>query len=142
MLKNFAAGDPLPAINKEIDQERINGWAELSGDFNKLHVDPDYAKQTHFKGTIAHGPLSLAFLNELMMSCFGEAWARGGCLREVRFQAPIRPGDRISIGGLVEKVAGEGPRKTLLCRLGISKHGEEKAAVTGLAEISLGGEAS
>lgn len=142
MRKDYAAGDRLPATNKDIDQKRINGWAALSGDFNRLHVDPDYARETSFGGTIAHGPLSLAFLNELMMACFGQAWARGGRLREVRFLAPIRPGDHININGTVEAASQEGPRRTLQCRLGINKQGEGKAAVTGLAELTLTGEES
>ena len=55
MAKTFKTGDLLPAITKQITQERIAGWAELSGDFNRLHVDPAYARETRFGGTIAHG---------------------------------------------------------------------------------------
>ena len=78
MLRDVKVGEPLPTIEKEIDQDRIDRWAKLSGDFNRLHVDEAYARNTPFKGTIAHGPISLAFLNELMMDCFGEGWAVGG----------------------------------------------------------------
>ncbi|MBU4563617.1 MAG: MaoC family dehydratase [Proteobacteria bacterium] len=139
MLKDYASGERLPEIKKDIDQKRIDGWAALSGDFNRLHVDPVYAGKTHFKGTIAHGPMSLAFLNELMMTCFGRAWARGGLLREVRFLAPIRPGDSIRIGGVVEQVTEQGSGRTLHCRLEISKPNLEKSAVTGLAEVTIDG---
>ena len=61
MLAHVNVGDNLPSVEKVISQERINRWAELSGDFNLLHVDPAYAANTPFKGTIAHGPMSLAF---------------------------------------------------------------------------------
>ena len=142
MLKEYVTGDALPVIQKDIDQKRIDGWAALSGDFNRLHVDPVYAGETHFKGTIAHGPMSLAFLNELMMACFGEAWARGGRLREVRFLAPIRPGDTIGISGQVEDTILENGCKILQCRLSIGKQGLDKPAVTGLAEVILAEEAS
>lgn len=104
MLEGIKPGDPLPSIEKSIDQERILKWAELSGDFNRLHVDPEYAQQTPFKGTIAHGPMSLAFLNELMVRCFEERWAEGGRLMDVRFLAPIRPGDTVRIGGMVKQI--------------------------------------
>lgn len=142
MTNTFKAGEHLPAIDKDIDQARIAGWAELSGDFNRLHVDPDYAEKTKFGGTIAHGPMSLGFLNELMMSCFGLPWAQGGRLREVRFLAPIRPGDHIVISGQVERVEEDGKAQTLHCRLEIRKDGGETTAVTGLGVVTLGGKES
>lgn len=131
MRMQLKAGDELPAIDKEIDQERIHKWARLSGDFNRLHVDPEYAGQTPFKGTIAHGPMSLAFLNELMMSCFDVGWVEGGRLLDVRFRSPIRPGDRIRIGGRVEAVHDEAGGRWAECRLSIVKSDGE-TAVTGL----------
>lgn len=138
MSQDLTAGDRLPAIHKDIDQARIMSWAELSGDFNRLHVDPDYARETRFQGTIAHGPMSLGFLNELMMACFGLAWARGGRLREVRFLAPIRPGDRIEISGRVERVTESETGRTLHCALEISKAGGATVAVTGVGLVALG----
>jgi len=129
MLKDAEAGELLPAIEKEIDQDRINRWAELSEDFNRLHVDEGYARETRFKGTIAHGPMSLAFLNELMMSCFGEGWAVGGRLLDVRFVAPIRPGDRIRIGGSIESVTEEQRTQSVDCKLVIEKEDGTQAVV-------------
>jgi 3-hydroxybutyryl-CoA dehydratase len=125
MLKKMNPGDPLPAIEKEIDQERILRWAGISGDFNRLHVDPEFARQTRFGGTIAHGPMSLAFLNELMMECLGMGWARGGKLLDVRFVAPIRPGERIRIGGTVKRVRGT----FVECELAIEKQDGEKTVL-------------
>ncbi len=124
-------GDCLPAKEKEIDQERIMKWAGLSGDFNRLHVDPEYAAGTRFGGTIAHGPMSLAFLNELMMSCFGLGWAAGGRLLEVRFLAPVRPGDSLTIGGVVERTVREADGLWAECRLSITRS-DGRTAVTGV----------
>jgi 3-hydroxybutyryl-CoA dehydratase len=129
MLKNPQPGDALPAIEKEIDQDGILRWARLSGDFNRLHVDPEYARQTRFQGTIAHGPLSLAFLNELMMEYFGLGWAAGGRLLDVRFLAPIRPGERIRIGGRVRQIQKEEGRSLVECDLSIEKQNGEQAVV-------------
>jgi len=129
MLKNPQAGDSLPAIEKDIDQERIWQWAKLSGDFNRLHVDPGYAQQTSFKGTIAHGPMSLAFLNELMMDCFGNGWTEGGKLLDVRFVAPIRPGDRIRINGIVKEINKKEAKYYVECDLFIEKESGEKAVM-------------
>ena len=124
--------DEIPSITKNIDQNKIMRWAQLSGDFNRLHVDPEYAKKTRFKGTIAHGPMSLAFLNELMMNCLGQGWVNGGRLLEVRFLSPIRPGDQILIGGRVEALYQEGGSSWAECGLSITK-ADGQVAVTGRA---------
>jgi 3-hydroxybutyryl-CoA dehydratase len=129
MLKKIKSGNLLPAVEKVIDQEMILSWARLSGDYNRLHVDPEYARQTRFKGTIAHGPISLAFLNELMMDGFGEGWAVGGKLLDVRFIAPIRPGDRIRIGGRVKEILEKEGKYEVECDLSIEKENGEKAVV-------------
>jgi len=129
---SLKAGGELPHITKDIDQERILRWAKLSGDFNRLHVDPEYARETPFKGTIAHGPMSLAFLNELMMNCLGEGWVNGGRLLDVRFLAPIRPSDQIVIKGRVEALYQEGGTHWAECHLSITK-ADGQVAVTGRA---------
>jgi len=135
------AGGELPPITKDIDQERILGWAKLSGDFNRLHVDPEYARKTPFKGTIAHGPMSLAFLNELMMNCLGQGWVNGGRLLDVRFRAPIRPGDQIVIGGRVESLYQEAGTHWVECHLSITK-ADGQVAVSGRAMVPLTEDAS
>jgi 3-hydroxybutyryl-CoA dehydratase len=129
MIEGVRAGDALPSIEKRVDQERILAWAGVSGDFNRLHVDPEYAKKTPFKGTVAHGPMALAFLNQLMVECFGEGWILGGKLLDVRFVAPILPGDTITIGGSVKNVYHEGDGKFAECDLFIEKGDGEKAVV-------------
>lgn len=137
MLKDVKVDEQLPVIEKEIDQERILRWAELSGDFNRLHVDEEYARETRFKGTIAHGPMSLAFLNELMMACFGKGWAIGGQLLDVRFIAPIRPGERIRIGGRINALAEEENAQKADCELFIEKEDGTRAVVgRGIARLS------
>jgi 3-hydroxybutyryl-CoA dehydratase len=129
ITRNAKAGDPLPAIEKDIDQDHIMAWARISGDFNRLHVDPAYAEATRFKGTIAHGPMSLAFLNQLMMECFGANWVRGGKLLDVRFVAPIRPGDRIRIGGTIKAITEQSGDIFAECDLFIEKAAGEKAVL-------------
>ena len=129
MIESVKTGDPLPYIEKDIDQELIMRWAKLSGDFNRLHVDPEYASETRFKGTIAHGPMSLAYLNQLMMECFGKNWAVGGRLLDVRFVAPVRPGDRSRIGGTVKEITETEGGQTVECDIFIEKGEAEKVVV-------------
>jgi 3-hydroxybutyryl-CoA dehydratase len=139
MLKDAQPGHTLPSIEKTIDQHRIGSWAGLTGDFNRLHVDPEYAANTRFKGTIAHGHMSIAFLNELMMACFGEAWAAGGRLLDIRFVAPIRPGDLIRIGGTVKEILDIEGENWAQCDLFIEKENGEKAVLgRGISRLSGG----
>lgn len=140
MTDRFSQGDALVPVEQEMTQERILRWAELSGDFNRLHVDPAFAATTPFGGPIAHGPMSLGFLMQLMMQNFGEAWARGGKLLDVRFLAPIRPGDRLSIGGRVTQVREEEGYRVVECELWVRKVEGQKAVVgRGICPLPRGG---
>ncbi len=47
---------------REMTQERVNAFADVTDDHNFIHVDPERAAQTPFGGTIAHGYLTLALL--------------------------------------------------------------------------------
>src|SRR3712207_3935597 len=46
----------------EMTQERVNLFAEATGDFQYIHVDPERAKETFFGGTVAHGFLTLSLI--------------------------------------------------------------------------------
>ena len=50
----------------KIDQQRINLFAEATGDFQFIHVDPEKAAKTPFGSTIAHGFLTLSLIPKLM----------------------------------------------------------------------------
>ena len=96
-------GEKLPELVKVITQESINGYADATGDFNPIHVDEEFATDTPFGGTIAHGFYIFAFLSELMTGNFGRKWTDGGRV-DVRFKRPVKPGDTITLGAsLVER---------------------------------------
>ena len=48
---------------KEVTEELIIAFAEISGDTNPVHLDEEYAKTTRFKGRIAHGLLTAGFIS-------------------------------------------------------------------------------
>lgn len=106
----ISIGDSIPSLQKKITQEVIDRWAEVSTDFNPLHVDPEFAKKTRFGGTIAHGHIALSFLCEMMHRWLGSGWiSGGGSLAGIKFIAPIRPGQTITMGGTItEKRVDEG----------------------------------
>lgn len=76
-----------PAI--EVTRERIGLYAEITNDFNPLHLDEAFARTTPFGGVIAHGMLSLNVAWELLA---GLGLVEGTTV-QVRFRKPVRPGD-------------------------------------------------
>ncbi len=94
----------IPGIFKSMTQETIDKWAHLSGDYNPIHVDPDYAKTTKFGSTIAHGHIALSYIGEMMLSWVGKEWAYSGKLTEIKFVSPVYTGKRYHIGGWVSSV--------------------------------------
>ena len=103
MVAYFREGDPLPSVVKEITQEGINLYADASGDLNPIHVDVTFAARTPLGGTVAHGMLILAYVSEMMTLAFGQSWLSAGKL-SVRFRAPARPGDALTIGGRIDSI--------------------------------------
>ncbi len=96
----------------EIDQERINLFAEATGDHQWIHVDPERAAAGPFGKTIAHGYLTLSLANrvlpqimEVRHTSMGVTY---GC-EKVRFPAAVPVGSRVRGGGEVvgaEEVKG------------------------------------
>lgn len=128
-------GDELPVLKKSITQGVIDLYAKASEDPNPLHTDPEFAKTTPFKGTIAHGTMYLAYISEMIMQWFPTQWISGGQM-EVSFLAPARPGDVLSVRGkVVEKLDGPEGREVLL---DISCHTQDdKTIVVGRARCPV-----
>ena len=97
-----------------LTQERINLFAEATGDHQWIHVDPEKAAAGPFGGTIAHGFLTLSLLPVFFESSFEIVGARMGVnygLNKVRFMAPVRVGSRLRARMKLlsaEPIAGDG----------------------------------
>jgi len=96
-------GKVLPPVVRHISQVKINLYAEASGDFNPIHIDESFASQTPLGGTIAHGMLILAYVSEMMTQVFDSNWLSGGKL-SIRFKAPARPGDTVTVRGRINSL--------------------------------------
>lgn len=102
-LSDIHQGDSLPTIVKHLSQQKINLYAEASGDYNPIHIDEAFAARTPLGGTIAHGMLILAYASEMMTKAFGQSWLEGGKL-SIRFKAAARPQDTITTSGQVDSI--------------------------------------
>ena len=102
----------------EISQERIDQFAEATGDFQWIHVDPVKAKNSPFGGTIAHGFLTLSMLPKLSESTFEFSDRKMGVnygLNKVRFTSPVPAGAKIRgrfVLAKYEKIDGNGVQTT------------------------------
>lgn len=125
----------IPELKTIITQEKINCYARASGDFNPIHLDQAFARQTPAGGTIAHGMLILAYVSRVMTMAFGHSWLTSGRL-DVRFKNPARPGDTVTATGKVRKETAGGDYKTVVCEIiCINQRGE--ALISGEASVKL-----
>ena len=83
----------------EVTQDRIDGFAEATGDRQWIHIDPERARaDTPFGATIAHGFLTLSLVPALMSAALtvtGVRMALNYGLNRVRFVSPVPSGSRI-----------------------------------------------
>jgi len=102
----------------DVTQERINQFAEATGDHQWIHVDVERAKQSPFGTTIAHGFLTLSLLTKFIESTFSFADRKMGVnygLNRVRFTAPLPSGSRVRARFKLikyEKIEGNGVQVT------------------------------
>lgn len=128
-------GERIPELTKQVTQDQINAYAEVSGDHNPIHVNPEAARTVGLDGTIAHGMLSMAFLGQLLTDRLASQGAKGGYVARlrVRFQGMVRPGDTLTCRGALAK--REGDRQTVDVWID-NQRGER--VITGDADVVLG----
>jgi acyl dehydratase len=83
----------------DVPQEKIQAFADATGDHQFIHVDPERAAQTPFGGTIAHGYLTLSLLPAMSYEVIpheeGDGMGLNYGLNRVRFPAPVPSGSRV-----------------------------------------------
>ena len=97
-FEELTIGDVVESVGRTVTEADIVSFAGVSGDFNPLHTDAEYAKKTLFGERIAHGILGLSIAS-------GLAWRTGlmeGTTEAVvgiewKFRAPILIGDSIKL---------------------------------------------
>ncbi|MCE5975370.1 MaoC family dehydratase [Pseudomonas sp. JR33AA] len=116
-----------------IDQQRINLFAEATGDFQFIHVDPEKAAKTPFAGTIAHGFLTLSLIPKLIEDILvlpqGLKMVVNYGLDSVRFIQPVKVDSRVRLKVKLGEVAEKKPGQWLLKAIAtLEIEGEEKPA--------------
>ena len=116
---------------EEIDQQRINLFADATGDHQWIHVDPEKAAAGPFGKTIAHGYLTLSmanlFLPQIMRVENTSMGVNYGC-EKVRFPAAVPVGSRIRGGGEVVSAEEVKGGVQVVVRMTIEIEGNERPA--------------
>lgn len=116
----------------EVTQEKVNQFADATGDHQWIHVDPERAKQGPFGRTIAHGYFTLSLAPILMRDIVSVQGAKMGLnygLNKVRFTNPVPVGSRVRLHAKLasaEEIEPDGIQ--VMYDLTFEIEGEEKPA--------------
>src|SRR5262245_31016867 len=107
------------SYSRQVTENDIQKFGEVTGDFNPVHFDEDYAKTTLFRGRIAHGLLTAGFLSTVL----GTKLPGAGAIfmsATIRFKAPVRIGDTVTAVCTVREVIAEKRRVIFdcICKVG------------------------
>ncbi|MFD4459688.1 MaoC family dehydratase [Nocardia sp. NPDC058480] len=125
-----AIGDTVgPGPWCTIDQERVDAFAECTGDDQWIHVDPTRAADGPYGATIAHGYLTLSMLpflgRDLYTIEFGSARINYGS-NKVRYPSAVRVGTRVRASATPVDLSVETSRCLLTVRWVIENEGQDK----------------
>ena len=96
----------------KVTAEMVRSYAEITGDYNPLHFDPEFAGRTRFKRLMAQGGITTGLLHALVamdMPGPGSVFIS----QEWRFPRPVYIGDSITAEATVDSVDGERSRATM-----------------------------
>jgi acyl dehydratase len=112
-----------------VTQETIDRFADVTGDHQWIHVDPERAKETPFGGTIAHGYLTLSLAPRFSYEIYtieGVAFALNYGLNRVRFVSPLPVDSRVRMRAAIASVEDIPGGVQLANRLTFEREGGEK----------------
>ncbi len=116
---------------QEITQERINLFAEATGDYQWIHTDPARAKDGPFGATVAHGYLTLSITNLFLPQLLQVSEFTMGInygVNKVRFPSPVPVDSRIRASGVIGEVDEIPGGVQAIVALTVEIEGNEKPA--------------
>jgi 3-hydroxybutyryl-CoA dehydratase len=120
------------SLAKTVSEADIVAFADISGDRNPVHLDPDYAATTIFKERIAHGMLSAAHISAV----FGMKLPGPGAIyisQTLNFKAPVKIGDTVVTAVKVIELVPEKRRARFECVCSVN----DKPVVQGEAVLMV-----
>ncbi len=119
-------------FSKTISEADIFAFCGITGDFNPVHVDEVFAKETRWEGRIAHGMLVAAMVTQTLSAILGDGSVHVS--QEVCFKAPVGIGDTITVvSEVLEKI--EEKRRVIVSSVWTNQDGT--TVITGKGELLL-----
>ena len=132
-LLQAQVGDTFALSMPAVTTTQLVRYAGASDDYNRIHYDQGYAQEAGLGGVIAHGMLTMGFMGRAVSDWAGPAAAIVDI--EARFNAPVRPGDVVTVVGTVADCApGSDGRRHLRCDI-VARVGE-KTVASGAAVVA------
>jgi acyl dehydratase len=113
----------------EVTQAEVDAFADVTGDHQWIHVDPERAAQTPFGGTIAHGYFTLSLapvLSAQIYTVTGVAFALNYGLDKLRYPAPLPVGSRVRMRAAIASVTDVAGGVQLATTLTFERDGGDK----------------
>ena len=120
------------SAERTITEADVSTFAQLTGDFNPIHVDEEFARRSRWEGRIVHGMLVAGLVTQTLSELGGEGAVHVS--QEVSFVAPVRPGDTVTV--VSEVVAKIEERRRLLID-SVWSNQDGVTVVTGTGELLL-----
>jgi acyl dehydratase len=126
-------GDALPELRKRVTAEQVSAYAAASGDHNPIHLDEAFARSVGLPGRVAHGMLTMAFVNQCLTDWLGSR-DRLKSLRG-RFAGLVQIGDEVICSGQVSEK--DESRRRLTIQVSASNQRGERVFTKGVAEAEF-----
>ena len=121
------------SITKSITEADVVNFAGITGDYNPMHVDIEYAKASMFGGRLAHGMLTASFISTVLGTCLpGKGALYLG--QEVRFLKAVMMGDTVTASA--EVIAKEDTKQILTIKTVVTNQRNE-VVVDGKASVMI-----
>jgi acyl dehydratase len=120
---SFSVGDEVPELRLTPDKYLTNRYAGASGDFNPIHIDPEFAKAVGLPGTILHGLYMMGLVARANAEAVGGGDPRSLKRLSVQFRGMGAPETEIVVSGtvkslnddraVIDTVAAQGDNQTI-----------------------------
>lgn len=129
--KDVKVGDSIPLLRKDVGKYQPILYAGASGDFNPIHIDPEWGKNVGLGGSILQGLCTMAFVSQMNVD-----WLRDPSRLKklkVRFVSPVKPEDTITIEGKVIEKKGDAVK----CEISVKNQEGTEVMINVVSEATL-----
>ncbi|HEX4308191.1 MAG TPA: MaoC/PaaZ C-terminal domain-containing protein [Solirubrobacterales bacterium] len=131
-MTDFKAGDAMPELRVTPDKYLTNRYAGASGDFNPIHIDPEFAKSVGLPSNILHGLYSMGLVAKAAAQGLAGGDPRAMKKLTVQFRGMGMPEQEIVVSGEIKEV--EGDRVTVALE---AAQGDNRIIRNATAELEL-----